>query len=382
MRIVLASDIFPPQNGGPATYVVALANELIESGHEVRVITLNYEADESKVNCPLLKVPKKGKFIRYFWYLDRLTALAKWGDIVYAMGPVNAGLPALIAAKLRQIPFVVKVVGDYAWEQGVGRFDVVDGIDEFQSRKKYVWQVRALKKLESFVVRHADKVVVPSEYLRRIVSGWGAEDAKIITIYNAVKFLSVEKIEKSGAERWLVFVGRLVAWKGVDTLINIMPRILAVYPNTKLKIVGDGPLMTYLDHILHMNELEDSVELLGALPRPQALRYVASADLFLLNTGYEGLSHVALEAMSYGVPVLASGRGGNPEIVISGKTGELFEYDDREWIVETILKSLAENTIDTGWTESGVGKMFFDQFRYETMMRETVKLLEEECKKG
>ncbi len=377
MRIVIAADIFPPESGGPATYSLSLSNELTSLGHEVKIITLNPQADRSLVEGEIFIPPDRGKFFRYFWYTDRLTVLAKWADVVYAMGPVNAGLPAFIAITLRRKPLVVKVVGDYAWEQGVGRFGVLDGIDSFQKKNSFVWQVKLFKKIESFIVRKADRVVVPSEYLRKIVTGWGAEDEKVVTIYNSVKFLDVDRKQKPKNEKWLVFVGRLVAWKGVDTLCEIMPELLESDQEIRLKIIGDGPMMSVLCERIKKLNLKMSVDLLGTLSREEALKYVASADLLVLNTGYEGLSHVALEAMSYGVPVLASDMGGNHEIVISGKTGELFEYNNKRQIIDIILHSLLAPPVDSGWTESGVGKMFFDQFTFETMIENTVELLSE-----
>jgi len=375
MRILIASDIFPPESGGPATYVVSLADALLEAGHEVKIVTLNERADISQTKAPVFVSTAKGKLRRYFRYTDVLVTQAKHADVIYAMGPVNAGLPAFIAAKIMRTPLVVKVVGDYAWEQGIQRFDVADGIDEFQQGTKYPWQVRALKWVESWVVRRADSVIVPSEYLRKMVVDWGAKEENVHTVYNAVKFLDVEKMIKLQEERRLVFVGRLVAWKGVDTLIEIMPDLLAVDPHIRLQVIGDGPMMKYLRNLVHVRSLGDYVAFLGQLPREEALRYVASADAFLLNTGYEGLSHVALEAMSYGIPVLASTKGGNPEIVVRGKTGDLYEYDNRREITEVILRSLAEPPVDSGWIDSGVGKMFFDQFRFDTMIEETEKHL-------
>lgn len=60
--------------------------------------------------------------------------------------------------------FVVKVVGDYAWEQGVARWGVADTVDDFQNKNNYSFLVRTLKLVESFVVSKADAVLVPCVY--------------------------------------------------------------------------------------------------------------------------------------------------------------------------------------------------------------------------
>src|SRR3989338_5986709 len=128
MKILIVADIFPPQSGGPATYSVMLANELVKT-YEVTIVSLKPQSDKTSVHCRLFVVPEKSKILKYWHYFWLLFKQAKDADVVYAMGPVNAGLPAMLAAKLRRKRLVTKVVGDYAWEQGVQRFGVKDNID-------------------------------------------------------------------------------------------------------------------------------------------------------------------------------------------------------------------------------------------------------------
>ena len=164
MRLLIAADIFPPESGGPATYAVTLANELWKQGVAVKIVSLNPNSDQSKVQCAVYKVKSHHKFLRYFEYLFLLLKQVTTSDVVYAMGPVNAGLPALVSARLIGKKFVVKVVGDYAWEQGVARWGVADTVDDFQNKNNYSFLVRTLKLVESFVVSKADAVLVPCVY--------------------------------------------------------------------------------------------------------------------------------------------------------------------------------------------------------------------------
>lgn len=100
MRLLIAADIFPPESGGPATYAVTLANELWKQGVAVKIVSLNPNSYQSKVQCAVYKVKSHHKFLRYFEYLFLLLKQVTTSDVVYAMGPVNAGLPALVAARL------------------------------------------------------------------------------------------------------------------------------------------------------------------------------------------------------------------------------------------------------------------------------------------
>lgn len=362
MKLLIAADIFPPESGGPATYAVTLANELTKQGVDVRIVSLNPNSDKTKVNCKISSVWFKNKLLRYLNYFVLLFINAIGVNTVYAMGPVNAGLPAWIVARILRKKFVVKVVGDYAWEQGQVSGVIKDSIDDFQ-KKKYGGKVGWLKRKEADVVKNADLVITPADYLKNLVIGWGADSEKIKVIPNEVDFIPVEPIEHPG-EKWLVSVGRLVPWKGMDTLIEVISEISKQAPEWKLKIIGDGPEMSNLRKKITDENVVNVVELTGNLPKEKTLSYIASADVFILNSGYEGWSHVLVEAHNQGVPVLASNTGDNTEIVAGD---HLFEYNNKEEIKEKIL----QRSLD------GKGKSMLHTFgKSGHMIDKTKKLLE------
>ncbi len=355
MRVLIAADIFPPIGGGPAIYAAGFSNALIAQGDEVTVVSLTPASDTSVTKARVVAVTKKNKVLKYLEYLGLLFRYARQAGVVYAMGPVNAGLPAWLAATLFGKKFVVKVVGDYAWEQSFQRFGVTELIDEFQT-KKYSGTVRILQRVQKFVVRSADQVIVPSEYLKKIVIGWGVLVDNIQVIYNAVETPAVRMIPKPEQEKWIVSVARLTPWKGIDTLIRIMPKILRFFPETKLKIIGDGPEFEKLKKIISEQKLEDSADLMGLQTHETVLSYIKTADVFVLNSSYEGLSHVILEAHSFYTPVLASRVGGNPELV----EGEeyLFAYNNAEEMAAKIINVLQKPKIQNrGTIGSGFGRM-------------------------
>jgi len=146
---------------------------------------------------------------------------------------------------------MLKVVGDYAWEQmnvskkqqnkKTTKQNFVT-LDEFQ-HKSFDSTTERKRKIERRVARNADKIIVPSWYLKKIVKQWGIAEDKITIIYNAVDLAAVApkvsetstrfRKPKNPGEKWLVSVGRLVPWKGMDMLIEIMPLLLQHEPNLK-----------------------------------------------------------------------------------------------------------------------------------------------------
>lgn len=372
MKIVLAADIFPPESGGPATYVVALGNKLAqpEYAHTVRIVSLNPNSDQTKALCPVYTVRSKHKMLRYLHYFFLLFKHGKDADVIYAMGPVNAGFPAYLAARVRRKRCVVKVVGDYAWEQWQNRGNPFVSLETFQTMS-LTGSIARLRNIERWVCGRADLVIVPSQYLRRIVIGWGVESNNVQVIYNAVDVASPSPVSKPKGEQWVVSVGRLVPWKGMETLIEVMRGLIEKYPRIRLKIIGDGPEFASLQSKVKSFKLEDIVALLGSLSREETLAYMVAADVIVLNSAYEGLSHVLLEALSLRRPVVASRCGGNPELITDGRNGYLFSYNDIYAIAKSIEKIIAGGAFHSSGFEEGREK----EFSLETMFARTMDVL-------
>jgi len=105
-------------------------------------------------------------------YLIKLFFLAYNFDVIYAQGPVAAGLPSLWISHLLGKRLIVKVVGDYAWEQAQLGSKTTQNIDDWQKKPEYreatIGKTPFLIYIEKLVVKGADKVIVPSHYLKKI----------------------------------------------------------------------------------------------------------------------------------------------------------------------------------------------------------------------
>ena len=363
LKILLATGIYPPDIGGPATYVKTLAEELPKHGCGVKAVTYANEvrskksevrSDDDEASGDNLEVRSdevicrisRGQNIvsRYFKYFWSVYKLAKWADVVYVQDSVSSGLPTALACKLRRKNYLLKVVGDYAWEQGRQKYGVKDILDDFQD-KKYGRNVEILRAIERWVAKGAFKIITPSEYLKKIVIKWGSSEDKIKVVYNAVKGISGSQENKEAAKAGLgvngdiiLSAGRLVVWKGFLKLVELMPALLKANSNFVLVIVGEGPDKEKLATRVKELNLGKNVVLTGGLAQSELWRYMRAAEMFALNTQYEGLSHIIVEAMKAGLPVIATRAGGNPEVVKDGFSGLLLEYNDDERIKEAILR--------------------------------------------
>lgn len=331
-KILIATGIFPPDIGGPATYSKLLLDKLPGRGFEVVVANFG-------------EVRALPKVVRHIAYFFKVLARARGCDVVYAQDPVSVGLPAMLAAKILRKKFYLKVVGDYAWEQGVQRAEVTDDLDTFSREyAKYSFFVRLLKRIECRVALSADVIITPSEYLKTIIMNWGVPAQKIIVIYNGFNapVLLDDKAslrKKLGVEGYaMLSIGRLVPWKGFATLIEMMPNLVKEIPDAHLFIIGEGPFRNFLQLKIKQLALEDKVTLLGALSQEKLFEYIKASDMFVLNTSYEGFSHQLLEVMALGTPVVTTTAGGNIEIIEDSISGVLAEYNDRRVFERAIQK--------------------------------------------
>ena len=347
MNILIAADIFPPSVGGPATYSFLLLRELSSMGYTISILTLTPKRLPHEP-AGVFRVIHSFFPLRYFEYYRLLKKHGQGVDIIYAMGPVNAGLPALFVARALRKPLVVKVVGDYAWEQGVARFGVKELPDEFQ-HKRYGLRVSMLRWIEQFVCKRARAVVVPSEYLKKIVMGWGVSAESVHVIYNAapnVHAQSSETLPSVLQNRKIIFsAGRLMPWKGMQTLVEIMPELVAHDSSLHLVIAGSGPEKETLVELVKKLKLEHAVTLLGKAEAGDMQAWFQQAHVFVLNSGYEGMAHTILEAFAYGCPVVASNTCGNPELVAHEKTGLLCEYNDAVGLKKAIIRLVADQDL-------------------------------------
>jgi glycosyltransferase involved in cell wall biosynthesis len=358
MKIILATGIFPPDIGGPATYVEKLATSLTAKGFEVQVITYS-NSDGESYNFSVERISRRYPW-RHFSYLLKLFKLGMRCDLLYAQNVTSAGLPSLFVSKILGKRMVLKIVGDAAWEQGKGYLGVI----------------------QKCVARHAYSVIVPSRYLKERITSWGVNKDKITVIYNAVEAGSSINLSKDQAKKKIgitgdiiLSIGRLAPWKGFSDLIDLMPDLLKKNDSFRLIIAGEGDDRKNLENKIKDLEVNNEVKMTGSLPHSQMPLYFKAADIFVLNSGYEGLSHVILEAMQAGLPIIASDEGGNPELIEEGFNGFLVKYGDQGELRQAILKIWKNKDLQEKFGQNS--KIKIKDFTWENLVSQTVRILKQ-----
>lgn len=366
MRICIVTSIFPPEIGGPSTYVYGLAKRICKK-HEIHVVTYGKpEYEEIKglsgsFYIHRVPYPSLPKILALPLRMLKLAFLAleivrRYNcNVIFTQDPSIAGIPAYFSSKLTKKPLVMKFVGDWAWETAFSRGWTDKFLHDFYDEDPNLI-TKLMKKIQRVIGRGCKAIIVPSHYLKTILERWNIK-TPIYVIPNAVNTYECDKEsmrKKLGLKRKiLISVGRLVPWKGFDKVINIMPELNKEFELEYL-VIGEGPYKDKLKDLTRKLGL-GNIKFIQGIPGKEVRKYICASDVFILPSLYEGMSHVILEAMASKTPVIASNVCGNPEIIKDRETGLLIDPMDRMDIRESIEKifihaQLAEKMVEDAYS--------------------------------
>jgi glycosyltransferase involved in cell wall biosynthesis len=185
--------------------------------------------------------------------------------------------------------------------------------------------------------RNVARFLSPSEWLARwLVKSLGTDQVVHVPLF-APSQSSVRQEPEHGLR--LLYVGRLSPEKGVDTLLRALPPVLERASGAGLDVVGSGSDERALRALSADLGLSEHVRFQGAVSPAELEDYYRTASAVVMPSRWmENAPLVAYEAMSYGVPVIASARGGLLELIESGRNGLLFLPDDHVDLAKTIMR--------------------------------------------
>ena len=338
-RILLSAYACEPGRGSEPGVGWNWATELARMGHQVTVITRDdnrsaIEGDGSRPAFGLTFIyydlPRQiqrcrhypgGKLLYYVlwqWFvvphLQRLYSPLPF-DVVHHVAYVSARYPSFMG--LLGIPFF---------------FGPVSGGEGVPPRLRSGFSVRArcreqLRGLSNFFVpldplmRHtfgrADRILVTRDTLALVPKRWRHKCEIHLAIGLSHSYLSKSRQGREHSEHnpRLLFVGRLLEWKGLAVALRAVSSIRQYYPGLRFVIVGDGAARSRLARLSGQLGLAKVVEWVGWRPQEELDEYYRAADLLLFPSMRDSGGTVVLEALAYGVPVLSTDLGGPGQIV-------------------------------------------------------------------
>ena len=321
MRVLVTVGIFPPDIGGPATFVPKIAKYFQdELNYEIDILTLSDNKNlKIKDDFSVERIDRNLPII-YRWLKTIFTIykLGKNKDLIFVNG---LGTEATIANIFLKKKIIRKIVGDPVWERAYSKAKISESFDEFQV-KNYGFSISLQKKVRSFSIKKSDIVVTPSKHLKNFILNLGFKN-KIEIINNGV-FIPEENTNIFTNDQInITIVSRLVSHKNIEKIIKAISDLNN--PLINLNIIGDGPELNQLQKISLESNNKDNIIFHGKLNRDDINHIFLKSDIYIQASNYEGLPHSLLEAMSYGIPVLCTPVGECKDILGNEDRGYILD---------------------------------------------------------
>ena len=380
MRVLVTVGIFPPDIGGPATFVPKIAKYFQdELNYEIEILTLSDNKNSNIKDDFSVKRIDRNLPIIYRWLKTIFTIykLGKNKDLIFVNG---LGTEATIANIFLKKKIIRKIVGDPVWERAYSKAKISESFDEFQV-KNYGFSISLQKKVRSFSIKKSDIVVTPSQHLKNFILNLGFKN-KIEIINNGV-FIPEENTNIFTNDQInITIVSRLVSHKNIEKIIKAISDLNS--PLINLNIIGDGPELNQLQKISLESNNKDNIIFHGKLNRDDINHIFLKSDIYIQASNYEGLPHSLLEAMSFGIPVLCTPVGECKEILGNEDRGYILDLPvSKNNIRSKISEIISEKDIANKKSEGGkdfVSEKYNLTNSFNLYKNLFTKLLEEEHK--
>lgn len=276
-------------------------------------------------------------FVFEFYYANKI--ISKYHiDLIHSHWIVPQGLIGSVCKRIWKIPHVISS-------------HVLDA----NLFGKYRMSIPLL----STIVSNADLVSTDSTYNKKTIENLVDLKKPCEVIPMGVNIQEKPPLPQSRQKQIILFVGRLIEWKGVDLLIKAMVEVRQALPDAMLYIVGEGPSRDNLIQLAGSSGLAENVKFLGRIDDDKLEEMYGSASVHVLPSRQynglvmEGLGVVLLEAMSHGVPVIGSNTGGITDIIQDRQNGFLFPSDDEKVLAQKIVELLTNGFLADQFRERG-----------------------------
>ena len=365
MKILITVGIFPPDIGGPASFVPKIAELYSNSGHDVTVVCLTDRKQTDNLNFKVVRILRnQNLLIRWIKTVSQIIRQGYNADLFFVNGlPMESYIANIFTRK----KLIRKIVGDWAWERGMNKKIINESFDEFQNNKHNL-HLEIAKFSRGWTATKADLIITPSNHLKNVVKGWGVKENRIKVIYNGTKLKNKpDPIDDQPNDYFkFITVGRLAPWKNIDIIIEALSDYKKANQNFIFYIVGSGPEEIKLKKLVNDLDLENFVTFTGQLQKDDLNYYLQKSDIYIQASSYEGLPHVILEAMSHNLSIISTPIGGTNEVIQDGKNGWIWELENnfkpnKNNLIE-ILNNLKLNSSDDINKRTNAQNLLFSAF--------------------
>ena len=355
MDILITVGIFPPDIGGPASFVPKISKYLINKGHNIKIICLSdKEHLDYKDEFSVIRINRNLPIIsRWFKTIVKIYNVSKKSDLIFVNG---LGTEATIANLFSRKKVIRKIVGDPVWERVYNKKLINESFDDFQENKHGIF-ISLQKIIRNWSINKSNLIITPSQHLKTFINKIGV-DNKILVINNGVTIQETNNKVFQNRIIQLLVISRLVTQINIDSII----KAVKVMENEGiiLNIVGDGSEINNLKNLVENYELEEKVNFIGKIENAKLNEYLSNADIFVQASNYEGLPHSILEAINYEIPILSTEVGGCSVLLNKGERGYIIPLPISETGISDGIRRIINNKKEA-MSKAKVAKEFLNQ---------------------
>ena len=338
MDILITVGIFPPDIGGPASFVPKIAKYLINKGHNVKIICLSDKEHLTyKDDINVIRINRSLPIIfRWLKTIVKIYSNSKKSDLIFVNG---LGTETTIANLFIRKKVIRKIVGDPVWERVYNKNLIDESFDDFQENNHGL-SISLQKMIRNWSINKSNLIITPSQHLKNFIDKIGF-DKNIFVINNGVNIEQHNKVVLENNIIQLLVVSRLVSQKNIDSIIKAVK--VMENENIILNIVGDGSEINNLKLLVKKYELDKKINFIGKIENTKLNEYLKNADIFIQASNYEGLPHSILEAMNFEIPILSTDVGGCSVLLNKGERGYIIPMPVSEVEISEGIRKIINN---------------------------------------
>ena len=338
MDILITVGIFPPDIGGPASFVPKIAKYLINKGHNVKIICLSDKEHLTyKDDINVIRINRNSPIIfRWLKTIVKIYSNSKKSDLIFVNG---LGTETTIANLFIRKKVIRKIVGDPVWERVYNKNLIDESFDDFQENNHGL-SISLQKMIRNWSINKSNLIITPSQHLKNFIDKIGF-DKNIFVINNGVNIEQHNKVVLENNIIQLLVVSRLVSQKNIDSIIKAVK--VMENENIILNIVGDGSEINNLKLLVKKYELDEKINFIGKIENTKLNEYLKNADIFIQASNYEGLPHSILEAMNFEIPILSTDVGGCSVLLNKGERGYIIPMPVSEVEISEGIRTIINN---------------------------------------
>ena len=338
MDILITVGIFPPDIGGPASFVPKISKYLISKGHSVKILCLSDKDNLTyKDELNVIRINRNLPIIfRWLKTIKNIYSNSKNSDLIFVNG---LGTETTIANLFIRKKVIRKIVGDPVWERVYNKNLIDESFDDFQENNHGL-SISLQKIIRNWSINKSNLIITPSQHLKNFIDKIGF-DKNIFVINNGVNIEQHNKVVLENNIIQLLVVSRLVSQKNIDSIIKAVK--VMENENIILNIVGDGSEINNLKLLVKKYELDKKINFIGKIENTKLNEYLKNADIFIQASNYEGLPHSILEAMNFEIPILSTDVGGCSVLLNKGERGYIIPMPVSEVEISEGIRTIINN---------------------------------------